>query len=110
MQLHITIITVAGVSSNAINVAHNVTITIICTTNGRRTPDWFVNGTEVLTRADSAYSVRTSNGIQDKTATLTINGNYICNTLYIHCEVYNTIKRQFLQIHMTTLTIQGEPL
>ena len=91
MQLQLTvIITVAGINSNAINVAHNVTITIICTTNGHHTPDWFVNGTEVLTRGDSPYRVSTSDGIWDKTATLTINGNYICSTLYVHCEVYKS--------------------
>ena len=96
-----------GVSGNALNIAHNVTITFTCTTNGRRTPDWFVNGTVVLTSGDR-YRSSTRNGIHNKTATLTINGSCIHSTLNIYCEVYNMIKHQFLQMHMTTLTIQGE--
>jgi len=90
-------------------VAHNVTITAICTTNGDRPPDWFVNGTVVLTTG-YRYRSSTRNGIQDKTATLTIDGNQISDTLNIRCEVYSTIEQQFLRMHINTVTIQGGSL
>ena len=86
-------------------VAHNVTITAICTTNGDRPPDWFVNGTVVLT-SGYRYRSRTRNGVE-KIATLTIDGNRFSDTLNIHCEVYNMIEQQFLPMHINTLTIQG---
>ena len=109
LLFHCCMDTHTGTNSNAMIVAHNVTITAICTTNGDRPPDWFVNGTVVLT---SGYRYRSStrNGIWDKTATLTIDGNRISDTLNIRCEVYSTIERQFLPMHINTLTIQGGSL
>ena len=89
-------------------VAHNVTITAICTTNGDRPPDWFVNGTVVLTNG-YRYRSSTKNGVE-KIATLLIDGNRISDTLNIHCEVYNMIEQQFLPMHSNTLTIQGGSL
>ena len=94
-------------NSNAMIVAHNVTITAICTTNGDHPPDWFVNGTVVVTNG-YRYRSSTRNGVE-KIATLTIDGNRFSDTstLIIHCEVYNMIERQFLAIHINTVTIQG---
>lgn len=106
MQLPLQLLN-AGISGNAVNVAHNVTITFTCTTSGRRTPNWFVNGTVVLTSEDR-YRLSTSNNMRDKTATLTIDGSRICDTLNIHCEVYSTTEQQFFPMQITTLTIQGE--
>ena len=86
-------------------VTHNTTINLTCTASGRRTPDWFVNETVVLTRGDR-YRVSTSNGV-GKTATLTINGNLTCETVNVYCEVYDTTEQRFVLLHNTTLRFQG---
>ena len=97
-----------GISSNAMIVADNVTITITCTApNVRYPPTWFVNGAAVLTTGDRFRS-RIINTGRELTTTLMINGNLICGTLKIHCEVYITEKQQLLSVHNTTLTIHGE--
>jgi len=95
---------ISGVESNVVIVTHNTTINLTCTTSGRRTPAWFVNGTQVPTNGDK-YSVRTSNGVY-KTAALTINGNLTCETVNVYCEVLTT-ERQFVHMHNTTLRFQG---
>ena len=95
----------AGTSSVDVTVANNATITVKCVSNGVRPPDWFVNGTVVVTDGDPRYRLRTSNGV-DKTATLTINGIFR-NTLNIYCDVYNMMERQFIPMHNTTLIFQG---
>ena len=88
---------------DAIILAHNTTIEFKCTTNGDRTPDWFVNGKVAVTTGDS-YRSRTSNG-RDITTTLIIDGNGTQVTLNIRCEVYE--ENQFLSVHSTTVTFQG---
>ena len=90
---------------DAIILAHHTTIEFKCTTNGDRTPDWFVNGEVAVTTGDS-YGLRTSNG-RGITVTLTINGNGTQVTWNIHCEVYMTEKRQFLRVYSTTVIFQG---
>lgn len=97
-----------GISSNAMIVADNVTITITCTApNVHYPPTWFVNGAAVLTTGDRFRS-RIINTGRELTTTLMINGNLICDTLKIHCEVYITEEQQLLSVHNTTLTIHGE--
>ena len=91
---------------DAINLALHTTIEFKCTTNGGRTPDWFVNGNVAITTGDS-YRSRTSNGGEDITTILTINGNDTQVTLNIFCEVYVTEERQFLRVHSTTVIFQG---
>ena len=86
-------------------VAHNTTINLTCTTSGRHTPDWFANGTVVVTSGDK-YKVETSNG-RGITATLTINGNLTCETVNVSCEVYITTEQRFVHMHNTTLRFQG---
>ena len=88
---------------DAINLALHTTIEFKCTTNGDRTPDWFVNGNVVVTTGDS-YRLRTSNG-RDITATLTIDGNGTQVTWNIYCEVYE--EHQFVRVHSTTVLFQG---
>ena len=88
---------------DAINLALHTTIEFKCTTNGDRTPDWFVNGSVLVTTGDS-YGLRTSNG-RGITATLTIDGNGTQVTLNIHCEVYE--EHQFVRVHSTTVLFQG---
>ena len=88
---------------DAINLAHHTTIEFKCTTNGDRTPDWFVNGSVVVTTGDS-YGLRTSNG-RGITATLTIDGNGTQVILNIYCEVYE--ENQFVHMHRTTVIFQG---
>ena len=88
----------------AIILAHNTTIEFKCTTNGDRTPYWFVNGIVTVTDGDDSYRSRTSNG-RDITATLTIDGNGTQVSFNIHCEVYE--ENQFLSMHSTTVTFQG---
>ena len=94
-----------GVCGNVVIVAHNTTINLTCTASGRHTPDWFVNETAVVTNGDR-YRMRTSNG-DDKTATLTINGNRTCETVNVYCEVYSTTEQRFVHMHNTTLRFQG---
>ena len=89
---------------DAINLALHTTIEFKCTTvNGDRTPDWFVNGSVVVTTGDS-YRLRTSIG-RGITATLTIDGNDTQVTWNIHCEVYE--EHQFVHVHSTTVMFQG---
>ena len=57
-------------------VACNTTTNLTCAASGYRTPDWFVNGTEILTIEDR-YKVTTSDGV----AVLMINGNLTCETM-----------------------------
>ena len=92
-----------GVCGNVVIVAHNTTINLTCTTSGPRTPDWFVNGTEVDTSGDR-YRVSTRN--VGRTTTLMINGNITCETANVYCEVITT-ERQFVYMHNTTLRFQG---
>ena len=87
----------------AIILAHHTSVELNCTTNGGRTPDWFVNGEVAVTTGDS-YRSRTSNG-RGITTTLTIDGNGTQVTLNIYCEVYE--ENQFLSVHSTTVTFQG---
>ena len=89
---------------DAINLALHTTIEFKCTTNGGRTPDWFVNGSVAVTTGDS-YRSRTSNGGEDVTTTLTIDGNGTQVTLNIYCEVYQ--EHQFVRVHSTTVLFQG---
>ena len=91
---------------DAINLALHTTIEFKCTTNGDRTPDWFVNGNVVVPTGDSyrLRTSRTSNG-RGITATLTIDGNGTQVTLYIHCEVYE--EHHFVHVHSTTVLFQG---
>ena len=89
---------------DAINLALHTTIEFKCTTNGSRTPDWFVNGSAVVTTGDS-YGLRTSNGKGILTATLTIDGNDTQAILNIYCEVYE--ENQFVHMHRTTVIFQG---
>ena len=93
-----------GVCGDVVIVTHNTTISLTCTTSGLRTPDWFLNGTEVDTTGDR-YRVSTRNGVS-KTITLTINGNLTCETVNVYCELITT-ERQFVHIHNTTLRFQG---
>ena len=86
-------------------VAHNTTINLTCTASGRRTPNWFVNGTQVVTTGDR-YRVSSSNGV-DKTAKLTINGNLTRETVNVYCEIYNTTERRFVHMHNTALRFHG---
>ena len=88
---------------DAINLAHHTTVEFKCTTNGDRTPDWFVNGSVVVTTGGS-YRSRTSNG-RDITTTLTIDGNGTQVTWNIYCEVYE--EHQFVRVHSTTVIFQG---
>ena len=76
---------------DAIILALHTTIEFNCTTNGDRTPDWFVNGKVAVTTGDS-YGLRTSNG-RDITTTLTIDGNGTQITWNIYCESYVTEER-----------------
>ena len=92
----------AGVCGNVVTVTHNTTINLTC--SGSRTPDWFVNGTEIDT---TGHRYKLSTNSADKTATLTINGNRTCETVNVHCEVYNMAEGQFFPIHNTTLRFQG---
>ena len=94
-----------GVCGNVVIVTHNMTVNLICTTSGRRTPDWFVNETVVVTSGDR-YRLSTSND-EDKTATLIMNCNLTCETVNVYCEVYNDTERQFVHMHNTTLRFQG---
>ena len=88
-------------------VAPNTTINFACTTTlGRHIPDWFVNGTPVVTSGDRYKTVSANNGVA-QTATLTINGNLTWDTLNVYCELYNSTERQFVQMHNTTLRFQG---
>ena len=88
---------------DAINLALHTTIEFKCTTNGDRSPDWFVNGEVAVTTGDSYRSMTSiSRGI---TATLTIDGNGTQVTLYIHCEVYE--EHQFMRVYSTTVLFQG---
>lgn len=89
---------------DAINLALHTTIEFKCTINGGRTPDWFVNGSVAVTTGDS-YRSRTSNGGEDVTTTLTIDGNDTQVTLNIYCEVYQ--EHQFVRVHSTTVLFQG---
>ena len=84
-------------------VTHNTTINLTCAAaiDRGRTPDWFVNETEVLTIGDR-YKVTTSDGV----AVLMINGNLTCETMIVYCEVITT-ERQFVHMHNTTLRFQG---
>ena len=91
-----------GVGGKAVIVAHNATVELICTTSGRRTPDWYVNGSTVLTTGESYRSTSSMDGAGNLIATLTINGNRVCGTMNIHCE---TSGEQ--QLHRTTLTFRG---
>ena len=95
----------AGTSSVVVTVANNVTITVKCVSNGDRPPDWFMNGTVVVTDGDPRYRLSTSGGV-NKTATLTIDGVFR-DTLNIHCEAYNMTEQQFIPTHNTTLIFQG---
>ena len=98
--------TSTGVCGNVVTVTHNTTINLTChTVSGRLTPFWFVNETVVDTTGDR-YRMSTRNDV-GKTATLTINGNLTCETVNVHCEVYNTTERQFVHMHNTTLRFQG---
>ena len=90
---------------DAIILAHHTTVEFKCTTNGHRTPDWFVNGIVAVTTGDS-YRSRTSIG-RDITTTLTIDGNGTQVTFNIHCEVYVSEERQFLRVYRTTIIFQG---
>ena len=97
----------AGIVGDAVIVAYDVSVELTCTASGRRTPDWFVNETEVVTE-DPRYGLSTSiNGV-NKTATLAINGSHTRDTLNIHCEVYSTTEQRFLTMHNYTLMFQGE--
>ena len=89
---------------DAINLALHTTIEFKCTTNGVRPPNWFVNGKVAVTNGDS-YRSRTSNGGEDVTTTLTIDGNDTQVTLNIYCEVYQ--EHQFVRVHSTTVLFQG---
>ena len=94
-----------GVCGNVVTVSHNTTINLTCTTSdGRRTPGWFVNETYVDSEGD-IYTVSTSTGM-DKTTTLTINGNLSSETVNVYCEVITT-ELQFVYMHNTTLRFQG---
>ena len=96
-----------GCSGGAIIVAHNVTVNFTCTApNGRILPTWFVNGRTVLTNGHNYRSI--INTGRELTATLIIDGNHISDTLNIHCEVYMVERQEFLPMHNTTLTIQGQ--
>lgn len=93
-----------GYGHNVVIVAHNTTINFTCT-DGRHYPTWFVNETTVGTEGRGYRTV--IKGTEEVTATLTVNGNIICDTLNIHCEAYVTKERQFLSLHNTTMKVQG---
>ena len=93
-----------GICGFVVTIAHNTTINLTCSASGRRTPDWFANGTVVPTMGDRYRVSTSSNG--DKTAALTINGNLTCETVNVYCEVITT-ERQFVHMHNTTLRFKG---
>ena len=95
-----------GVCGDVVIVTHNTTINLTCRVpSDLRVPDWYANGTEVLTTGDR-YIVSTSNGM-DNTATLTINGNLTRETVNVSCEIYNTTEQSHVHMHNTTLRFQG---
>ena len=93
-----------GYGCDEVFVAHNTTINFTCT-DGRHYPTWFVNETTVGTEGPGYRT--TIKGTEEVAATLTVNGNIICDSLNIHCEAYVTEERQFLSMHNTTVKIQG---
>ena len=88
-----------GASSDAMVVAQYTTTKLRCTVKGRNPPYWFVNKTAVGTDGE-CYRLSNSNG-QEKTATLTVDGNCTFDTFNFSCEVLA------FPIYSTTLKIQG---
>ena len=88
-----------GVSSDAMIVAQHTTTMLRCTVSGRNLPYWFVNETAVGTDGE-CYRSSSSNG-QNKTATLTVDGNCTFDIFDFSCKVLA------LPIYSTTLKIQG---
>lgn len=75
-------------------------------TDGRYNPTWLVNESTVGTEGRGYRTI--IEGTEEVTATLTINGNIISDTLNIHCKAYVTKVQQLLSMHNTTVKVQGE--
>ena len=95
-----------GYGRDVVIVAHNTTIKFTCT-DGRHNPTWFVNETTVGTEGHGYRTSTIIKGTEKVTATLTVNGNIICDTLNIHCEAFIDEERQFVPMHNTTVKVQG---
>ena len=94
-----------GYGRDVVIVARNSTVNFTCT-DGIYNPTWFVNESTVGTEGRDYRTI--IEGTEEVTATLTINGNIICDTLNIHCEAYVSEEGQYLSMHNTSVKVQGE--